>query len=186
MNQEANKENNEDNNNDPFEQYINENKNKENKRNHGNNKYNAEILKVPSDYSDYDVNFSVTFDDDNNSFFTVYWFNLTNLDNKPSPGDKKIAQTVICIIEEFFRQNPDILLYMCSTEGGLQAQRARLFLRWFNGARQREKYVIRAMEVKGEGRSEYIAMIVQRNNPNLENIIKRYDAEVAMFNEFKP
>ena len=25
--------------------------------------------------SDYDVNFSVTFDDDNNSFFTVYWFN---------------------------------------------------------------------------------------------------------------
>ena len=42
------------------------------------------------------------------------------------------------------------------------------------------------MEVKGEGRSEYIAMIVQRNNPNLENIIKRYDAEVAMFNEFKP
>ncbi len=137
--------------------------------------------------TDYDVNYSVTFDDDNNSFYTVYWFNLTNLDNQPSPGDKKVAQTVICIIEEFFRQNPDILLYMCSTEGDQQAQRARLFLRWFNGAQQREKYVIRAMEVRGEdGRDEYIAMIVQRSNPNLENIIKRYDAEVAMFNEFKP
>ncbi len=49
------------------------------------------------------------------------------------------------------------------------------------------KKYIRAMEVRGEdGRDEYIAMIVQRSNPNLASIIKRYDEEVAMFNEFKP
>ncbi|MBQ1884630.1 MAG: hypothetical protein II165_06375 [Bacteroidales bacterium] len=48
-------------------------------------------------------------------------------------------------------------------------------------------YVIRAMEVRGEdGRNEYIAMIVQRSNPNLDSILKRYDAEFAMFNELKP
>ena len=137
--------------------------------------------------TDYGVEYSVDFDNDNNPYFTAYLFNLTNRNHKRSPGDKKIAETVICIIEEFFRQNPDILLYMCSTEGGLQAQRARLFLRWFNGAQQRKKYVIRAMEVRGEdGRDEYIAMIVQRSNPNLDKILKRYDAEVAMFNELKP
>lgn len=50
----------------------------------------------------------------------------------------------------FFRQNPDILLYMCSTDDGQQAQRARLFLRWFNGAKQQEQYVIRTTEVKGD------------------------------------
>ena len=59
MNQEANKENNEANNNDHLEQYNNENKSKDIKENQGNNKYNAEILKVPSDYSDYDVNFKI-------------------------------------------------------------------------------------------------------------------------------
>jgi hypothetical protein len=35
-------------------------------------------------------------------------------------------------------------------------------------------------------RDEYIAMIVQRSNPNLDKILEHYDAEVAMFNEFKP
>lgn len=137
--------------------------------------------------TDYDVEYLVDFDEDTNPHYTAYLFNLTNVHHKKSPGDKKIPLTIVSIIEEFFRQNPDILLYMCSTEGGLQAQRARLFLRWFNGARQKEKYVIRAMEVKGEeGRNEYVAMIVQRNNPNLDTIIRLYDAEIAMFNEFKP
>lgn len=142
--------------------------------------------------TDYGVEYLVEFDEDDGLFdnellCSSFWFNLTNVNHKPSPGDKKIPLTIICIIEEFFRQNPDILLYMCSTEGGQQAQRARLFLRWFNGARQREKYVIRAMEVHGEeGREEFVAMIVQRSNPNLDRIIESYDREVAMFNEFKP
>ena len=113
------------------------------------------------------------------------------MNNVTSPGDKKIAQTVICVIEEFFRQNPDILLYMCSTDDGQQAQRARLFLRWFNGAEQQKHYVIRTTEVKGERddgtpRKEYVAFIVQRSNPNLDEIIRLFDAEVAMFNEMKP
>lgn len=140
--------------------------------------------------TDYGVEYSVTFDDDSNPYFTAYWFNLSNMNNANSPGDKKIAQTVICIIEEFFCQNPDILLYMCSTDEGQQAQRARLFLRWFNGAEQQKHYVIRSTEVKGVGtdgntRNEYVAFIVQRNNPHLEEIIRSFDAEVAMFNEMK-
>jgi hypothetical protein len=141
--------------------------------------------------TDFGVEYSVTFDDDANPYYTAYWFNLSNMNNVDSPGDKKIAQTVICVIEEFFRQNPDILLYMCSTDDGQQAQRARLFLRWFNGAEQQKHYVIRTTEVKGEvidgkPRTEYIAFIVQRNNPHLEEIIRLFEAEVAMFNELKP
>ncbi|MBQ1697758.1 MAG: hypothetical protein II075_07725, partial [Bacteroidales bacterium] len=132
------------------------------------------------------VEYSVTFDDDFNTQYTAYWFNLSNMNRVVSPGDKKIAQTVICIIEEFFRQNPDILLYFCSTEDGKQAQRARLFLRWFNGAEQQKNYLIRTAEVKGEGRMEYVALIAQRSNPNINQIVDFFDSEVAMFNEFKP
>ena len=137
--------------------------------------------------TDYEVEYSVTFDDDSNSYFTAYWFNLSNMNSRTSPGDPKVAQTVICIIEEFFRQNPDILLYMCSTEGGKQAQRARLFLRWFNGAEQQKHYVSRSVEMLGEGnRKEYVAMIVQRSNPRLNEILSVFDTEIAMFNEMKP
>jgi hypothetical protein len=136
--------------------------------------------------TDYGVEYAVTFDDDANPYYTAYWFNLSNMNNVTSPGDKKIAQTVICIIEEFFRQNPDILLYMCSTDDDQQAQRARLFLSWFNGAEQQKLYFIRTAEVKGEGHMDYVAFIVQRNNPNIDEIIKFFDTDVAMFNELKP
>ena len=140
--------------------------------------------------TDYGITYIVSFDEEANPFYTAYWFNLTNPEHATSPGDKKIAQTVICIIEEFFRQNPDILLYMCSTDDNQQAQRARLFLRWFNGAEQQKHYVIRATEVKGvddEGkpRTEYVAFIVQRSNPHLEEIIRLFDKEITMFNDMK-
>ncbi len=136
--------------------------------------------------TDYGIDYAVTFDDDANPYYVAYWFNLTNMNNENSPGDKKIAQTVICIIEEFFRKNPDILLYMCSLDGGQQAQRSRLFLRWFKGAEQQKHYVIRATEVKGENGLEYVAAIIQRNNPHLDEIISLFDADITMFNEMKP
>jgi len=146
--------------------------------------YDGDALTFTTDNG---IKYAVDFDEDSNPYFKAYWLNLTNITGKPSPSDKKIAQTVICIIEEFFRQNPDILLYMCSTEGGKQAQRARLFLRWFNGAEQQKHYVARSVEVRGEeGRTEYVALIVQRSNPQLEEILAVFDEEAAMFNDLKP
>lgn len=137
--------------------------------------------------TDYNIIFAVDFELDSNPYFTAYWFNLTNIENLASPNDRKIAQTVVCIISEFFRQNPDILLYMCSTEGGKQAQRARLFLRWFNGTEQQKHYVARSVEVRGEdNRKEYVALIVQRSNPKLEEILATFEEETAMFNDLKP
>ncbi len=137
--------------------------------------------------TDNDINYAVDFDYDSNPYFTAYWLNLTNESGKASPGDAKIPRTVICIIEEFFRVNPDIMLYMCSTVKGQQAQRARLFLRWFNGYEQQQRYLIKAVEVKGDDkRKDYVALIIQRTNPQLDEIVARFDSEIAMFNEFKP
>lgn len=75
---------------------------------------------------------------------------------------------------------------MCSTDGGQQAQRARLFLRWFNGYEQQQKYFIKTSEVKGEELTEYVALIIQRSHPKLEEIVQRFDEETGMFNELKP
>lgn len=132
------------------------------------------------------VTFAVDFDEDTNPYFPAYWLNLRNVYHRPSSGDKQIAQTVICIVEEFFRQNDDVLLYICSSEDGHQAQRARLFVRWFNGAEQRKNYVSRSVEVRGEGITEYVALIAPRNRPDLEEILSFFDAEIEMFNDNKP
>ena len=138
--------------------------------------------------TDHGIEYVVTFDEEENPFFKVYWFNLTNPNHAKSPSDPKIPQTVICIIEEFFRENPDILLYMCSTEGGKQAQRARLFLRWFNGTEQQKQYICRTVEVKSAERKEieYVALIAQRTNPHITQILQLFDSDTSMFNEMKP
>lgn len=85
--------------------------------------------------TDNDILYGVEFKEDS-SFDPIpaYWFDLTNRSHKTSPNDIKVRETVIRIIIEFFRTNPDILLYMCDNTNDQQAQRDRLFLRWFNGA----------------------------------------------------
>lgn len=137
------------------------------------------------------IRYAVDFDCEDNPLYTAYWLNLTNESHKSSPGDRLIPKTLICIVEEFFHQNPDILLYMCSTDNNQQAQRSRLFLRWFNGYEQQQKYVLRAAEIPGadpEGKpsSEYVAMIVPRTHPQVQAIIDLFDEEIAMFQANKP
>jgi hypothetical protein len=116
---------------------------------------------------------------------TAYWFDLSNRSHRSSPNDAKVRETVIAIIEEFFFQNPDILLYMCDTADEQQAMRARLFLRWFNGYEQQKKYAIRTAVLKDEGVESYIALIIQRSHPQFEEITSLFDTEIAMFQENK-
>ena len=138
--------------------------------------------------TDYNLKFFMDFTLDDNPERISYWFNLVNMSGKASPNDMKIWQTVFCVIEEFFHKNPDILLYICSTEGGQQAQRARLFSYWFNKAGQQERYYFKTAEVKGEepGTFEYVAIIVPRNHPQAEEILAFFSEETAMFNNMKP
>lgn len=82
-------------------------------------------------------------------------------------------------------------MYICSTAGEQQAQRARLFSYWFNKAGQQERYFFRTAEIKGDdsmnkNRKEYVAIIIPRNHPQAEEILAFFDEEVAMFNSMKP
>ena len=138
--------------------------------------------------TDYNLKYFVDFTLDDNPERVAYWLNLVNMSGEASPSDMKIWQTVFCVIEEFFRKNPDILLYLCSTKGGQQAQRARLFSYWFNKAGQQERYYFKTVEVKGEmpGTKEYVAIIIPRNHPQAEEALAFFEKETALFNSMKP
>ena len=136
--------------------------------------------------TDNDILYAVDFELDSNPYYTAYWFNLTNPEHAKSPGDVKIAQTVVCIIEEFFRLNPEVLLYMCSTDKGQQAMRNRLFLRWFTGAEQSKQFFFKSEMVVDEGMENFIAIIVPRSHPYRGDIIERFDSEINMFRANKP
>lgn len=70
-------------------------------------------------------------DDDTIGESGAYQFIIVNENNTPSPNDFKLHETIFCIIEDFFKANPEILLYLCETGDGKQASRNRLFIKWF-------------------------------------------------------
>jgi hypothetical protein len=75
---------------------------------------------------------------------------------------------------------------MCDSANDQQAMRSRLFLRWFNAyGRQAEYYTCTEM-VKDGDEENYIALIVKRSHPLLQEIIEMYNEEIAMFRANKP
>ena len=137
--------------------------------------------------TDHAIQYAVSFDEESMpEGLAAFWFNLTNRSQKASPGDTKIRVTIILMIEEFFRVNPDILLYMCDSADNQQAQRSRLFLHWFNAYGQQSDYYTRTEMVKDEEEENYIALIVKRTHPQLQAIITMFDKQVAMFRSHKP
>lgn len=137
--------------------------------------------------TDYGIQYAISFDPEPMpEGMNAYWFNLSNRSQKASPGDQKIRSTIIFLIEEFFRQNPDILLYMCDSANDQQAMRSRLFLRWFKAYGNQEDYYLRTEMIRDEEEENYIAIIVKRSHPRYNDIVAFFDEQVAMFKSEKP
>ena len=110
----------------------------------------------------------------------AYQFTITNRNNQPSPLDKKLRETILLLIEAFFAANPDILLYICETSDGRQAFRSRLFIRWFNTYSKRDAYVMETAEVQDDKTRNFAALIVQKSNPRLKEILAEFDETISI------
>lgn len=136
--------------------------------------------------TDYLIIYSVTFDKEEmlEKYFG-YWFNLSNTSGQKSPNDKKISLTLVAIIEEFFFQKPNVLLYLCDSANNQQAQRARLFFHWFEKFNREKDYVINTAIIKDEEEENYVALIAKNDNPYFKDILSIFSNEVEMFKENK-
>ena len=110
----------------------------------------------------------------------AYQFTISNQTHQPSPLDQKLRETILLIIEAFFTANPDILLYICETGDGRQAFRSRLFIRWFNTYSHRDAYVMQTAEVQEGKTKNFAALIVQKSNPRLNEIIAEFDEAISI------
>lgn len=105
----------------------------------------------------------------------AYEFGIFNVSGKKSPNDVKLKQTIIAIIEEFFHDNPNVLLFQCETGDAKQSVRARLFQRWFDDYPLKDKFFIKVVMIEDEGVENYDAIIIKRNNPNFDSIVSEFD-----------
>ena len=131
--------------------------------------------------TNYDLLFKIGFMDDYSIWQSgAYQFYINNESHRPSPNDEKLKATVFRIIEAFFTANPDILLYICETGDGRQAFRSRLFIRWFNNYAGRDAYVMQTAEVQEGKTKNFAALIVQKSNPRLEEILAEFNETISI------
>lgn len=135
--------------------------------------------------TDFGITYTVAFERDAYLPNDFYWFRLTNRSGAKSPGDANIPQTLVCIIMEFFASNPSVLLYICDSANEQQAQRNRLFLSWFNRYDSGRSFLMRTATIVDEGEENYVAIILQRDNPLKSEILSRFDSEIAMLQRHK-
>ncbi len=108
----------------------------------------------------------------------AYQLTINNQSHKPSPLDEKLRETIFLLIEAFFTANPDILLYICDTGDGRQVFCSRLFVRWFNIYSGRDAYVMRTAEVQEGKTKNFAALIVQKTNPRLQEILAEFNETI--------
>ena len=115
----------------------------------------------------------------------AYQFVIINKNRKSSPNDAMLKDTLIYIVEDFFEENKNILLYICETGDGKQAARSKLFLRWFANYHRSDDYFFNSTEIVGEEESNFAAIILRKDNPNLEEIANDFE-EMTTFLGNKP
>ena len=131
--------------------------------------------------NDYGVDYEISFRPDESIVPSgAYALDITRRTQMGAPADPKFRQTLLAIIEEFFLQNNDVMLYLAETGDGRQAMRNRLFVAWFNTYEHRSRYVIRTAEGRMEGQQNFMAIFMRTDNPRLQQVLDEFQETVSL------
>jgi hypothetical protein len=135
--------------------------------------------------TDYNVDYSIDFiEDDLISSNESYQLIIANLNNKKSPKDNKIKDTLLAIVEEFFNKNISTLLYICETGDNKQSMRSRLFEYWFSSYSHKAIYTMLSSSiVDEEGVINYATLIIRNDNPKLVQVITEFSESVSLLSQ---
>lgn len=109
----------------------------------------------------------------------TYQFAISKITSSKSGFDPDVRATVFIIIDEFFAEYQNVLLYICDTSDGREEVRNRLFIHWFTIAASPNRFTIRTANAQVEGEGIYAAIIVENSNPRLSQITEDFDSTAA-------
>lgn len=116
----------------------------------------------------------------------TYQFGFRKKDDEHTNYDVNVKLTLLAIINQFFIENENVLLYICDTSDGRESKRNRLFLRWFKEFATPEHFTMRSANAIVEGQGFYAAIIVENSNPKLEAIINDFNRTAESLTAGKP
>jgi hypothetical protein len=113
----------------------------------------------------------------------VYQFFITTEDKFKTVLDRRIQQTVLVVLEEFFRNEGVVLDYICATDDHRQASRDRMFHQWFENSMGKEQFCLRSMNIDIDGTDYFASVIMRNDNPRFEAMTEAIDRFVEDFQD---
>ena len=104
-----------------------------------------------------------------------YQFVIDRQSNNKVSHSKWVKDTIISIILGFFENNNDILLYICDTDDGREANRNRLFIKWFTEAADKSLFTIKLAHCKVEHITFYGAIVLMKTHHQYDKILKEFE-----------
>lgn len=113
-----------------------------------------------------------------------YQLIIANVNNHKSPRDKRVRDTIVAIIDEFFNQNNSTLLYICDTGDNKQQMRSRLFEYWFSTYQYKTFFTMISSTVMDiDGTINFATLILRNDNPFLSEIITEFTESIQLLNQ---
>lgn len=113
----------------------------------------------------------------------VFQFFITEINKSTSYKDDKVRQTIWIVIEEFFRCNQSVMIYICDINDGRQGVRNRLFAYWFEEYEHKEDYSFVPESLTVDGISYFASIIVKKTHPEHNTIIKEFEEFAAQLKD---
>lgn len=104
----------------------------------------------------------------------VYQFFIENADGSKNTLSTKVYQTIVAIIEEFFKENDSAMLYICDTSDGKQSARDRLFSMWFNSYEGNFNYTLSRVSMQIDGTYYYASLLISNSNPSYAEVLSAF------------
>ena len=105
----------------------------------------------------------------------AYHFFIDNSENKFAPKDPDVFIVVSIVIEEFFKQQDAVMLYVCEAADHRQTIRASLYKRWFASYPEHDKLTLRTAEMNFNDYIVYAGMIIRNDHPLYDFVIQAFD-----------
>lgn len=104
----------------------------------------------------------------------TYQLTISNKNDRHGTFDLDVKTTILAIIEEFFCDNGNVLIYS-DTSDGSEAVRNRLFLKWFEEYADNAHFYFQTAQATIEGEGFFAAIIAKLDNPRIELVKQNFE-----------
>jgi hypothetical protein len=104
----------------------------------------------------------------------AYHFFIDNSQHEHGSYDPKILDVVTVILEEFFNQEPTVMLYICDPSDQRQAARDRLYHLWFYDYARSHEMTLFSDSVTFKKVKYYAGILLRHDHPLHDMILSYY------------